>query len=203
MHMVIYMSGSGLNFITSALQQDLNKIVAWCEESKLTINVNKTKYVIFGLKSQTKKIGDHHMTVNATKLDKLNSYKYLGITLGSNLMFNKHIENCKKFATHKVFLLSKIRKHIDMETSLKIFKSMAIPYIEYGDIIFTGVSAQSIPPPPSNYTRVDYGGSQNLPRGSFQTLPRGRFWRFPESTLASQNLPPQGYSLESILHIFC
>ena len=31
----------------------------------------------------------------------------------------------------------------------------------------TGVSAQSIPPPPSNYTRVDYGGSQNLPRGSF------------------------------------
>ena len=58
---VIYMSGSDLNFITSALQQDLNKIVAWCEESKLTLNVKKTKYVIFGLKSQTKKIGDHHI----------------------------------------------------------------------------------------------------------------------------------------------
>ena len=141
---VIYISGSDLNFITSALQQDLNKIVAWCEESKLTINVKKTKYVIFGLKSQTKKIGDHHMTVNATKLDKVNSYKYLGITLDSNLTFNKHIENCKKFATHKVFLLSKIRKYINMETSLKIFKSMVIPYIEYGDIIYSGSNSRML-----------------------------------------------------------
>ena len=51
------------------------------------------------------------MTVNATKLDKVNSYKYLGITLDSNLTFNKHIENCKKIATHKVSLLTKIRKY--------------------------------------------------------------------------------------------
>ena len=108
------------------------------------MNVKKTKYVIFGLKSQTKKIGDHHMTVNATKLDKVNSYTYLGITLDSNLTFNKHIENCKKFATHKVFLLYKIRKYIDMETSLKIFKSMVIPYIEYGDIIYSGSNSRML-----------------------------------------------------------
>ena len=44
-------------------------------------------------------------------------------------------------------------------------------------------------PPPSSYTRVDSGGSQNLPRG--------RIWETPESTPASQNLPTQGYSLES------
>ena len=66
------------------------------------------------------------------------SYKYLGITLDMNLNFNKHIENCLKLISHKAYLLGKIRKYINVHTAITIYKTMILPIIEYGDILYEG-----------------------------------------------------------------
>ena len=75
------------------------------------MNIKKTKYVIFGLKSQIKEIRYHNLHINNHYLDRVNSYKYLGVTLDSCLTYSRHMENCLNMSSHKVFLLSKIRKY--------------------------------------------------------------------------------------------
>ena len=49
---VLYISGE-LTHTTALLQQDLNRFKIWCDRNQLTMNIKKTKYVTFGLKSQT------------------------------------------------------------------------------------------------------------------------------------------------------
>ena len=135
---VLYISGNDFDTMVSTLQEDLNRYFQWCCKSCLTLNVKKTKYVIFGTRQRTKNIKTFELTMNGTKLFKEPFYKYLGITLDSHLNFKQHIDQCIKIVSHKVYLLSKIRKFITEETAVFIFKSMIAPILDYGDIIYMG-----------------------------------------------------------------
>ena len=80
------------------------------------MNVKKTKYLAFGLKSKTRKMGNHSLFIGNHKLEHVTSYKYLGMTLDMNLNYNKHIN-------YKM-----------------IYKTMILPIIEYGNVIYDGAS---------------------------------------------------------------
>ena len=134
---VLYSSGE-IADATARITLDLSNFKKWCIQNKLTINVKKTKYVIFGLKSQLKKISGHTLAISDSPIEKVNSYKYLGITLDATLTYNCHLNNCLKLASHKIFLLSKIRKYITFEAANRIYKTMILPIIEYGDILYDG-----------------------------------------------------------------
>ena len=135
---VLYLSGKEIGSATEKICTDLSSFKNWCDMNKLTINVKKTKYVIYGLKSQIKDIRAHRLYIDEQVLDRVNSYKYLGVTLDACLTYNRHIENCLNIASHKLFLLSKVRKYITFEASLRIYKTMILPIIEYGDILYDG-----------------------------------------------------------------
>ena len=136
---VIYITGE-LNVTTNLLQLDLNCFKNWCDKNQLTMNIKKTKYVTFGLKSQTRSVNNHDLFIQQTKIDRVNSYKYLGITLDMNLNYNIHLENCLKLVSHKAFVLNKIRRYINKNTAITIYKTMILPIIEYGDVIYDGAN---------------------------------------------------------------
>ena len=57
-----------------------------------------------------------------------------------NLNYNKHLENCLKLISHKAYLLGKIRMYIDTKTAVTIDKTMILPVLEYGDVIYDGAN---------------------------------------------------------------
>ena len=136
---VLYLTGN-LEQSTIDLQTDLSNFKKWTDKNQLTMNVKKTKYVVFGLKSKTRKVGNHSMFINDHRLERVTSYKYLGLTLDMNLNYNKHLENCLKLISHKAFLLNKIRLYIDTNTAITIYKTMILPILEYGDVIYDGAN---------------------------------------------------------------
>ena len=104
---VIYTTGSMLE-CTERLTKDLTTFKKWCNRNKLTLNVKKTKYTIFGLQSQTKHLREHALYIDDIKIDRVHTYKYLGITLEANLTYSKHLENLIKTISYKALLLAKI-----------------------------------------------------------------------------------------------
>ena len=88
-------------------------------------------------KSKTKDIS---LSLNTDILDRVCSYKYLGFILDDHLNFNKHILELCNLVSHKLYLLSKVRKYLTMEACITVFKTMVLSIIEYGDIIYAGSS---------------------------------------------------------------
>ena len=119
---------------TIELESDLNNFKTWCDQNQLTMNVQKTKYVIFGMRSQTKHIFQHELFIQRQKLNKVASYKYLGMILDMNLTFNNHLQQVNNVVSHKCLLLSKLRKYINTYTAIILYKSMILPIMEYGDM---------------------------------------------------------------------
>ena len=136
---VIYKTGE-LTQTTNEIQQDLTTFKLWCDRNQLTMNIKKTKHVKFRMKSQTRKIGNHILFLNNKRLERVTSYKNLSLTLDMNLNYNKHLENCLKLISHKAYLLNKIRMYINIHTAVTIYKTMILPVIEYGDVIYDGAN---------------------------------------------------------------
>ena len=141
---VLYISGKEIREMVELLQEDLGTYSNWCSKNFLTLNVKKTKYVIFGTSQRTKSINNCELYLNGAKLFREPYYKYLGITLDSHLSYKQHIDQCAKIVSHKIYLLTKIRRFVSEDTATFIFKSMIAPILDYGDIIFMGSTSNNL-----------------------------------------------------------
>ena len=139
---VLYYSSNNLQLAKTILQNDLTNLSKWCSINKLTINCKKTKYCVYGMRSIVKKSKtvDMILSLNNVILERVCSYKYLGFILDDQLNFNKQMSDMIKTVSHKLYLLSRVRRYLNKEASILISKTMVLSIIEYGDIIYAGTS---------------------------------------------------------------
>ena len=125
---------------TVNMQRDLIIIAKWCRSNKLSLNIKKTKCMLFGSRVRLKRLRQPTLYINNTSIDFVHQYKYLGVILDSHLTFNKHLNNIIKITAHKINLLSKVRQYLTEFASITIYKTMILPYFDYGDILFINCS---------------------------------------------------------------
>ena len=133
---VVYISRSYLDNAITLLQQDLDRVYTWCNSNKLTINCKKTKYCLFGMRSSIKKsnLQDIYLSLSNQILERVCSYKYLGLILDEHLTYNKHVKEINRLISHKLYVLSKI----------DIFKTMVLSLIENCDIVYSGTTQTNL-----------------------------------------------------------
>ena len=69
-------------------------------------------------------------------IKQVTTYKYLGVVLDETLSYNNHASKTIKSASHKLSLLRRVRPLLTTEAALQIYKSMILPVIEYGNILY-------------------------------------------------------------------
>ena len=141
---VLYAAGEDIRTAASDLQDALNHFTGWCYENKLTLNASKTKQMVFGTRYMVKKAKNITMMIGATPLQTVPTYKYLGITLDSTLTLNYHVRSVISMVSYKAILLGKIRKFLTPEVALLIYKSMILPYFDYGDVIYNSTNQDGL-----------------------------------------------------------
>ena len=63
------------------LQRDLDNLQVWCHKNKLTVNVKKTKSMIFGTTKKIGSLSNLDLKMQNMSLSQVTSYKYLGVVL--------------------------------------------------------------------------------------------------------------------------
>ena len=133
---VIFSHAIDTSWLENSLQKTLDRFQKWCNMNALTINILKTKFMVFGTRSKIKKAKFLKLNIKGKPLQQVPSYKYLGLTLDPVLSYSKHISTILNTVSHKAYILSKIRCFITTYSSIRIFKSMILPYFDYADIVF-------------------------------------------------------------------
>ena len=117
-------------------QGDLLQLGDWCDKNKLTINVKKTKVMVFGSQKSITSVRHPCLKMNDKVLEVVQTYKYLGMTLDSSLTFTNHIKKTIKTIAYTVYTLSKVRKYITEAAALTLLKTMVLPFFDYGDFLY-------------------------------------------------------------------
>ena len=133
---VIFDSSNDESILYKSLQRDLNLIKVWCDLHKLTINIKKTKVVLF---SNRKDTVYRNITLNNENIEHVTVFKYLGIHLDTRLGYHSQYKETYKLSSYKLLMLKRIRPFINENASLTILKTMLLPYLDMGNMFFTGL----------------------------------------------------------------
>ena len=138
---LILCKSDDINDATVKPEKALKDVMSWCEANKLTINYQKTKYMIV---KHAKTSSDPSIEVNGTKITTVKQYEYLGMLLDDKLTMNEYVDAMWKITNSKVVILMKIRRFISEKNAAKIYKVMMRPHLDYIDFVVDSASADRV-----------------------------------------------------------
>ena len=141
---VIYATHKDEQFAHLWMSEDLNVLCTWCNKNHLTINLKMTKLMLFGTRNMSKTGIKYDTFMDGYKLQYVKHFNYLGIKLENTLTFENHANETIRMVAHKLYLLSRIRKYINIGQAITIYRSMIVPYFDYGDIFLINISLKTI-----------------------------------------------------------
>ena len=133
---VIFTHNPDLAVARSNLQRDLDGFAQWSNTNALSVNVKKTKFMVYGSRARVKRAKDVSLNINNVQIQRVPNYKYLGFTMDPRLSFSNHITTLLNTVAHKAYILSRIRRFITEFAALRIYKAMLLPYFDYADIVY-------------------------------------------------------------------
>lgn len=123
------------------MNRNLQKLSQWATDSRLSINVDKTKYMIFGRRNRAEgELLDLYL--DDKLLGRVTSYSYLGFCLDESLNFRLHISQLVSSCNQKICWLAKIRKFIDEKISITLYKSIIMSVLLYGCFFYGNATLQ-------------------------------------------------------------
>ena len=135
------------NSLMSAIEQcnsELLKFSLWCQANKLTINLDKTCYMIVS----NRKIPDLNVSLkmNNIPINLTHSHKFLGVTFDDQLKFNLHIADISTKISKSVGIIYKLSNILPNSTLLNIYHALVNSHIMYCNVIWGGTHDIHIKP---------------------------------------------------------
>ncbi len=97
----------------------------WCQNNCLSLNVSKPKELIVDLRKRQQKPYTPLM-ISGTPVERVSSFKYLGVNISEDLTWTTHIQTQVKKARQRLYHLRQLRKFRVSPAILKTFYSGAI-----------------------------------------------------------------------------
>ena len=112
------------------MTSDFYNIQDWCTSNGLTINTNKTQFIVFhsshNALSPTPAITiNGHIHLSATKCT------FLGVVLDAHLKYHHHISLIRQRIAHGIRTLIKARPFFNLQTLLKLYYAFIHSHITY------------------------------------------------------------------------
>ena len=119
------------------MNKTLHKISTWLAHNKLSLNTDKTVYIEFGNKEDsTPKNLD--ISIQGTKIKRVDSTKYLGIIFDSHMRWNEHIEYICNKTKYPIFIFYKLSKLMST-----VYYALFHSITSYGIIAWGGAYSNS------------------------------------------------------------
>ena len=126
----IFLSGKSSDEIIGVMNVELCKIVEWLNANKLSLNVDKTHYLIF--RSKNIRINTNgRVIINGTEIEQQDHTKFLGVTLDSKLTWQKHICKVKGKIAKGIGIINKAKKYLKISSLKVLYYSLVYPHLTY------------------------------------------------------------------------
>lgn len=127
----VFIEGNNIDTIIEKMNLEMNKLVEWTIANKLSLNVDKTNYMIF--KTKGKRVQSRlSVNINNKPLKQVKSSKFLGVIIDEHLSWNEHTKYLKSKLSKAIGILCKARKVLNVSTLVTIYNSFIYPYLTYG-----------------------------------------------------------------------
>ena len=106
---IFFCTGKDLPSLFDTVNSELTIIVSWLNANKMSLNIEKTSYMIF--RSRNKKLDPgNDIFINGCKIEQVQTTKFLGVIIDCNLTWKYHISYVCSKISKNIGILIKSRK---------------------------------------------------------------------------------------------
>lgn len=121
-------SGENMEQLLDTVENELQKMKSWFDANKLTLNLSKTKFIIFGNRATTL---NKKLMINDIEIERVKELKFLGVIIDEKLCWKPHIHYIKAKISKSIAILYKINYLLNQQTLYTLYCSFILPYITY------------------------------------------------------------------------
>ncbi len=143
--LVIYTECKNYSEGRQKLTECLEKLVIWCNENGLKLNVEKTKWMVFcknnDFRSKKEEIGE--LYVDGKVVERVQIFKYLGVIINSHLTFKEHEDQVEKRINSALAKLYSIKRFLSVNVMKTMLSAYVVSIVDYALIIW-GVNSSKL-----------------------------------------------------------
>jgi hypothetical protein len=122
--------------LARVINEEFEYIDLWMKVNKLSVNTNKTNYILF--KGKNKKIYKSISIIfDKTQLVQKQSIKFLGVVIDENLSWKLHISYICKKISKSTGIIFRCRYYLSTKTKLSLYYTLVYPYLTYCNIVWS------------------------------------------------------------------
>ena len=126
----IYYESNSLTELEKSVNRELDKLYLWLNVNRLSLNIDKTNYIIFHpfnkpLKQQIT------IKINKKAIQEKKSLKYLGVLIDANLNWKYHISYITKKISRSIGIMYKLRPFLPLNIMKNVYYSLIYSQITY------------------------------------------------------------------------
>ena len=139
----IYFSSNNMVEIEDRLNSELASISNWIQANGLGLNVHKTEYMVIESHQKLKISQPIDLRLNDTPIARVESYKYLGVAIDTNLSWSTHTDVLSNKVSSRIGLLRRVRPYLTNFTATLVYNATIAPLFDYCDVIWDCCSASA------------------------------------------------------------
>ena len=129
----IYYNGNNEKETIQIINNDLKELNLWFQLNKLSLNVSKTKFMIFNRKIKEKENNSEtsSICINNMPIQKVSSIKFLGVYIDCNLSWKDHINYIEGKIARNIGILNRNKNILKTNTLYSLYCTLILPYFQY------------------------------------------------------------------------
>jgi hypothetical protein len=122
--------------ISQNINNELNSIVEWLSLNKLSLNITKTKYMIFH--NRQKNIAPHipNLQMNGHTIERVNEFNFLGITFDKHMSWNSHANKIASKIGKSIGVINRLKRFLPTYILRLLYNSLVLPHLQYGILVW-------------------------------------------------------------------
>lgn len=125
----LFLSHQDPDHLVTTVNIELDKLTQWIRANRLSLNLQKTKYMLF---SNSLVSLPGNIIFGDSPLDKVSDIKFLGVTIDDKFSWRLHIENISKTISRNIGIINRLKMHLPSKSLFTLYSSLILPYLNYG-----------------------------------------------------------------------
>ena len=129
-------AGKDLDLLLQRINSELPAIYKWLCSNRLTLNLSKTKYLVFQPRQKVNSNLHPPLKIADQYLEQSYNIKYLGLVIDCFLSWHDHIDHISSKISKSVNIIAKLKRHVTTQSLISIYYALVYPYLNYGCILW-------------------------------------------------------------------
>jgi hypothetical protein len=132
----VFYSHRSWQVLLDTLNKELSNIADWFCANRLTLNLDKTNFILFRSHRKSPPSEMPRLLVGNTLLAQVESTRFLGIEVDQHLTWKQHINNISSKLAKNIGILARTAFLLPPTVRLSLYYSLVYPYLTYCNMIW-------------------------------------------------------------------